>query len=785
MNTLGAYPSTFTPARVAAVFGPARQSLRVLFVVAAPVGDAAPPGHEWLALQQQAKLGDIPAALVRLLPPTRDGFERALSACKSHGVSPHVFHFAGPSQPGHLLFEDSLCCEAPFPREDLEHALRESGVRLVVLGAGLPGTYETISLAQYLVERQAVEAAIGYARPVPGEAATLFASQLYKGLGRGEELRRAFSLAESTLERSHPLAAGAIRLLGREVCLDDVDPAVSPARVSDGSSGRGRMAEVPIFFGRAGELVEVGRFFENPGQRALAIAGIGGIGKTALALEASNRHAWRFPGGVALASPRSISPGQPTAESLVHLAATSLLPEAETRLTERLLDHLGQHPALLVFDELEHLPPGELPRLLRFIEQLPLNGSKVLLTLQPVPALLHDWPWLGVLTLTQGLSGRAGAAYVVHVAGGRAPEIGLATPDAEGTFQGLPRLLAVVLAGHPKLIDVAVGIVAAGGLPRPEGTPPESLEAEQAKELAAEAIQTRLEELLASSLRLLDELSRRLLAVLPLFPDGSFTREELTAAAAVLAVEAGNAGSEPPGQWARRAVQAWTEAGIVGHDAAAGVYRLHPIVQAYVEKRGQLDADAAGRVFTRLLLAALQYATAQRESYQALEQRCVHLLGLFELAWESDRASEEQRRAVARAIDAMSGFLIHQRYWPLLERWQARLEELPETTPEERSHRLYRKGLLLAGQGRHEEAVAVLREALRLFEDRGDQQGRAAPLIMLGQVEANQGHLSEGRALVREAVAILEDLGSDELEKARPILQELDRRLSLPVDTGR
>lgn len=282
-------PPVFHPSPTSPVdaFFRGRHKLRVLVVSAAPVGDAAPLDlrREWVLLQREAKAGDVPALFYRLLPPTRETFEQALKACDARGVAPHVFHFAGPGQVGDLAFEDALCNYKPYRREALAEALKGRGVRLAVLNACHTATRETVSLARYLQETGAVEAAIGHERPVPDDAAALFASYVYRGLCRGQTVLEAFAVAESALAKTHPAAARATVLYGGdhlrlgEIAIEDAGAPLA----FDGTSGRGQMSEVAHFFGRAEELVEVGRFFDDTSMRVLALCGVGGIGKTTLA----------------------------------------------------------------------------------------------------------------------------------------------------------------------------------------------------------------------------------------------------------------------------------------------------------------------------------------------------------------------------------------------------------------------------------------------------------------------------------------------------------------------
>jgi predicted ATPase/transcriptional regulator with XRE-family HTH domain len=108
--------------------------------------------------------------------------------------------------------------------------------------------------------------------------------------------------------------------------------------------------------GRAGELAALERLFKNPGCRLLTLTGMGGIGKTRLAIEFASCQRGMFPGGVYYAPLASIN----VAEEIIPAMADALgfsfsgPQDPKEQLIGFLLSQMNQS-MLLVLDNFEHL----------------------------------------------------------------------------------------------------------------------------------------------------------------------------------------------------------------------------------------------------------------------------------------------------------------------------------------------------------------------------------------------------------------------------------------------
>jgi predicted ATPase/class 3 adenylate cyclase len=113
-------------------------------------------------------------------------------------------------------------------------------------------------------------------------------------------------------------------------------------------------APASTFIGREREAAELRALLE--GRRLVTLVGVGGVGKTRLAIEVARTAAPRFPDGVWFVdlSPRRSDDGVVEAT----LAALGASAEVGVEPFRSLIDHLSHRRALLVMDNCEHLLDG-------------------------------------------------------------------------------------------------------------------------------------------------------------------------------------------------------------------------------------------------------------------------------------------------------------------------------------------------------------------------------------------------------------------------------------------
>ena len=389
----------------------ARHYLRMLAVIAAPVANAAgdPPDGppldvwgEWERLRGAVEAADPVTrgaaawAVVRLAAPSAERLRDAL-APRAPGYQ--VLHFSCHGCPDGVWLEDGLGRETLLPTAELVATLRDDAGRpapaLVVLNA-----CETLDVAHALVSQAGVRAVIATCKPIYDLEAKLLAERLYRWLAAGRSVGDA--LAEFRRSLAARLAAGDLPDLG--------DPADRAANVQlVGEAGLTLRAEDPPaerpifvlhptphneplpmsllsgFVGRSAEQIRLARWFATDGRRAFALTGVGGIGKTALALAVALRHAHRF-NALAFASAKDIPDFGPiqVLEALnAALGLTTAAAEAGN-LAGAIARRLNNGRVLLLLDNLESLSADRTRELDRGLDGLdPRSGSRVLMTLRP------------------------------------------------------------------------------------------------------------------------------------------------------------------------------------------------------------------------------------------------------------------------------------------------------------------------------------------------------------------------------------------------------------------
>lgn len=158
------------------------------------------------------------------------------------------------------------------------------------------------------------------------------------------------------------LGTGAITTLPgygyRLTALRTAAPASVPATLPPQGPPPAPRHNLPVprtrFIGREAALADLSRLLAST--RLLTLTGIGGCGKTRLALQLAQQQRASFAGGAWFVDLAPLKDGDRVAAACA--AVLGLPDEGDTPLVERLREHLAASPALLVLDNCEHVIEG-------------------------------------------------------------------------------------------------------------------------------------------------------------------------------------------------------------------------------------------------------------------------------------------------------------------------------------------------------------------------------------------------------------------------------------------
>ncbi len=166
-------------------------------------------------------------------------------------------------------------------------------------------------------------------------------------------------------------------------------------------------AQSTPFVGREVELTQIGDLLSNPDCRLVSLLGLGGIGKSRLAIEAARRKAGAFASGVCFVA---LAPLVTADFVLVAIAQSLGLQTISGDLRAQVLAYLQSRTLLLVLDNFEHLP-GATATVADLLHSAP--GVKFLVTSRERLYLREEWllPIAG-LAVAEGAAGEAGQLFL-------------------------------------------------------------------------------------------------------------------------------------------------------------------------------------------------------------------------------------------------------------------------------------------------------------------------------------------------------------------------------------
>jgi predicted ATPase/DNA-binding SARP family transcriptional activator/DNA-binding CsgD family transcriptional regulator len=521
-------------------------------------------------------------------------------------------------------------------------------------------------------------------------------------------------------------------LAGRTLTAVEPPPAGPPPAELAGAAGRHNLPRaLTSFVGREREVVEVERLLGAA--RLLTLTGVGGSGKTRLALEVARGLVGACPEGAWLVELAPLSEGALVPQAVAE--ALGVREQPNRPLISTLVNVLGEQKVLLVLDNCEHLIGAAAHLAEALLGSCP--RLKILATSREVLGAAGEVSWLAPplsgpdpqqRPTVETLEGYESVRLFVERARYRDPSFVLTPRNARAVAQICRRLNGIPLA--IELAAARVGVLSVEQIATRLG---DSLRLLTAGSRTATPRHRTLRATLDWSYELLSEPERKLFGRLSAFA-GGWTLEAAEVVGAKNGIEEGDvldllsrlvdkslvvSGASPEAGGGPRyrmlePVRQYAQEKLEASGEAATIRQRH--TEHYLELAETAEPELSGRNqpewLYRLetehdnLRAALGWSLQQPEVEPAL--RLAAALAMF---WHTHGHLSEGRAWLERAISASS-----------------------TAAPRTRAKALNGAGWIAMFQGEYEAARALFEKALALFRELKDEDGIVTSITNLGLV---------------------------------------------------
>ena len=498
------------------------------------------------------------------------------------------------------------------------------------------------------------------------------------------------------------------------------------------------------FIGRETELAEIGRLLSNPDCRLLTLAGVGGAGKTRLALQVAGQVSSTYADGVFFVPLEAVSDPSLLLPAIVD-ALDLRLPDQQ-ELEQQLLAYLRGRELLLILDSFEQLREAA-GQLSTFVHAAP--HLQLLVTSREALNLSDEW-----------LFSVGGLRYPTG------PEVsGLEEYDAVALFYSRARQIRPDFSPGEEAEGVLEICRHTEGIPLALELAASWVRTMRCKEIAAEIRQNV--DFLASRLQDVPEQHRSMRAVFQQSSDR--LHEEERAAFARLSVFRGGFEREAAAAVASASLE--TLSNLVDRSLLrwdpSGRYQIHELLRQYgTEELARSPAEAAGvqaqhgRYYTSYLEERTEALRGgrQREALTEIAAELENIRAAWE--WALEKPQVDRLAAATEPLNQFYDFRGH--YREGLRAFSREIEALSEVAPGESVRRglalahLYR-GALYLRVGRLEDAQRDLERCQTLYDEMEMMPPpgyTSDPKILLGLLATIRGHFAEAARLGQETLEI-------------------------------